>query len=176
MPTPAPVAGRVGAQAGSSDEETEESIAEPPVKAEKSPEASKKPESGTVAAAEAGLEPEQAVAPSPRKVRIKAGTGKKIGAVSRAKASPVRRKPVAGNKAVAKKVPPRSSVKSEAVKQTASTPEPEMLSVSQQTQDDVVESQAPEASPTPRDKPRTPGKGGRRGIRLKNVGDNGGME
>jgi hypothetical protein len=176
-PTPAPVAGQVGAQAGSSDEDTEESLAEPPVKAEKSPKVSKKSESGTVADAEEGLEPDQAVASAPRKVRVKAGTGKKTGAVSRAEASPVKRKRVAGNKAVAKKVPPKSRVKSKAVKQTASTrSEPEMLSGSQQTQDDVVENQVPEASPTPRDNPRTPGKGGRRGIRLKNVGDNGGME
>lgn len=176
-PTPASVAGQVGAQAGSSDEDTEESLAEPPVKAEKSPKVSKKSESGAVAAAEEGLEPDQAVASAPRKVRVKAGTGKKTGAVSRAEASPVKRKRVAGTKAVAKKAPPKSRVKSKAVKQTASTrSEPEMLSGSQQTQDDVVENQAPKASPTPRDKPRTPGKGGRRGIRLKNVGDNGGME
>ena len=120
-PTPAPVAGQVGAQAGSSDEATEESLAEPPVKAKKSPKVSKQSESGTVAAAEEGLEPDQAVASAPRKVRVKAGTGRKTGAVSRAEASPVKRKRVAGTKAVAKKVPPKSRVKSKAVEQTAST-------------------------------------------------------
>ena len=184
-PTPAPVANQAVAQAATG---SEAEAAVPPAartaKAKTSPKVSQTQASGAGAAQDGVLEGDQAAVSSGRKARAQTQSGKKTATVAKA-ASVAKKKRVAGKKAVSKKAAPKSSVAVQAGKKAAAarseseeavTPQPEPAPAPPQA--DATESRqpkSPESDQTP-PKPRRSGKGGRRGIRLKNVGGDGGME